>query len=334
MEDDNDFIPRSARLVEFEFRTSKMVEDSPAFQTIKADTIVLVKDFRLALKQQIMATLRIEIDLLKAEMYANLMKGLHICVTAHLISEQKRHNVHQIVSTIILHHFEELFEHTDMDKDDFYTYYKKEFDLPVFPIPNGTPTQDEPTAIDDKTVETPTATTLHRESLSCKFAILSTFTLPGRAYFKRTEDIEIELTLKKLHSDDSLEESTINTASRLNAETSVDTELLQSIIATEVATKTNKLNSELGQLKKKLSSLAPNSTPSNSAPVKSKRGRQKKAGGASSNKKKSQSKSPSSKPSNGRKKQGQQAGGHDNATSKKPRKQKKKPAKKKNGARK
>ena len=116
----------------------------------------------------------------------------------------------------------------------FILIIKKEFGLPVFPIPNGNPTQDEPTAIDNETVETPTATTLHKESLSCKFAILSTFTLTGRAYIKRTGDIEIELTLKKFHSDDSIEESTINTTSYLNTKTSAGTEILQSIIATEV----------------------------------------------------------------------------------------------------
>ena len=64
MDDDEDFIPRSARLVEFNFRTSKMVEDSPEFQTVKADTIILVKEFRFALKVKIMDTLRIEIALL------------------------------------------------------------------------------------------------------------------------------------------------------------------------------------------------------------------------------------------------------------------------------
>ena len=334
MEDDDDFIPRSARLVEFEFRTSKMVEDSPAFQTIKADTIVLIKDFRLALKQQIMATLKIEIEMLKTEMYANLMKGIHICVTAHLISEQKKLNVHKVVSTIVKHHFEELFAHTDMEISDFYNYYKKELNIPIFPFPDGTPTQVEPT---DMTEDIPVimnpATVFHRESLNSKFAIFSTFTLPGRAYFKRTEDIEIELSLKKLHSDDSLEEATINTADRLNAETSIDMELLQSIIASEVAAKTKKLNSEVGQLKKKLS-IPSSDTTSKSATSKNQRGRTKKQSGASSTKKKSRSKSPSSKPLNGRrKKPGPKAGDRDNATSKKPKKPKRKPVRKKNEAR-
>ena len=222
-----------------------------------------------------------------------------------------------------------------MDIDDFYIYYKKEFDIPVFPFPNGTPTQVEPTDMnEDDPVAVNPDTTLHRESLNCKFAILSTFTLPGRAYFRRTEDIEIELSLKKLHSDDSLEEATINTADRLNAETSIDMELLQSIIASEVAAKTKKLTSEVGQLKKKLSNAGANTTQPKSTTSKDQRGRQKKQSGASSTKKKSRSKSPSSKPPNGRrKKSGQQAGDHASATSKKPKKPNRKPARKKNGSR-
>ena len=89
MDDDSDFIPRSARLVNFEFRVTKKVENNPEFLVIKADTDTLVEEFRLALKQKIMQTLKIECDLLRTELYEHLCINLHLVVQAFLITEQK-----------------------------------------------------------------------------------------------------------------------------------------------------------------------------------------------------------------------------------------------------
>ena len=69
MDDDSDFIPRSARMVNFDFRVTKKVENSPEFLAIQADTNTLVQEFRQALKQKIKQTLKIEIDLLRTEFY-------------------------------------------------------------------------------------------------------------------------------------------------------------------------------------------------------------------------------------------------------------------------
>ena len=54
MDDDSEFIPRSARMVNFGFRVTKVVENSPEFLAIKADIDTLVLEFKLALKQQVM----------------------------------------------------------------------------------------------------------------------------------------------------------------------------------------------------------------------------------------------------------------------------------------
>ena len=54
MDDDSEFIPRSARMVNFGFRVTKVVENSLEFLAIKADTDTLVLEFKLALKQQVM----------------------------------------------------------------------------------------------------------------------------------------------------------------------------------------------------------------------------------------------------------------------------------------
>ena len=52
MEDENDFIPRSARLINFDFRVTKKVENSPEFLAIKTETDTLVLEFKMNLKQK------------------------------------------------------------------------------------------------------------------------------------------------------------------------------------------------------------------------------------------------------------------------------------------
>ena len=58
MENDDDFIPRSARLMNFEFMVSKQVECSEEFLGVKVETEALVKEFRLNLKGKIIEILK------------------------------------------------------------------------------------------------------------------------------------------------------------------------------------------------------------------------------------------------------------------------------------
>ena len=53
MDDDSEFIPCSARLVNLEFRVTKKVENNPEFLVIKTETDTLVLDFKLTLKAKI-----------------------------------------------------------------------------------------------------------------------------------------------------------------------------------------------------------------------------------------------------------------------------------------
>ena len=65
MEDDDDFIPRSARMVNFEFRVPKAVEVTEEFISINAETNILTNNFRLSLKEKVMETLALEIKLMR-----------------------------------------------------------------------------------------------------------------------------------------------------------------------------------------------------------------------------------------------------------------------------
>ena len=108
MKDDDDFIPRSARLSDFEFRCSKQVETSPEFLEVQAATNIMMQAFRLELKVKIMATLKMEIGILTQSLYENLARELHKIVQAKLLSEGKMAQPHVILSTILTNHWENL----------------------------------------------------------------------------------------------------------------------------------------------------------------------------------------------------------------------------------
>ena len=270
MDDDSDFIPCSARLVNFEFRVTKVVEIDPEFLVIKADTDTLVLEFKLALKQKIMKTLQLECRQLRAKLYENLCINLHLVVQAYLITEQLKLNPHKVISTIMHYNYKELFDHTDLDLDEFYSIYKSAHALPTFPFPldNLAPDNGTDIQIDLITQEAPNNATndAHTVCLPAKQIIIGAFTRPGTAYFARIEEIKIDISLKKLLTSNTLEESTDATKNRLDVEVSVDNELLEDMIQKKVNIRTKNLNSELGQLKKQIATLTKSNTTGTSTP--------------------------------------------------------------------
>ena len=143
MEDDAEFIPRSARLVNFEFRVSKEVEDSPEFVDINAETTGLMNDFKINLKHQITKVLEIEINFLQSHLYTNLMKQIYHVVQAILVSEGKAVSPHLIVSTFMHYHQEEFLAQTNIDLQEFNTKYKEVHALTRYPLPINTPLIDD-----------------------------------------------------------------------------------------------------------------------------------------------------------------------------------------------
>ena len=101
MEDDEDFIPRSARLVNFDFQVPKQVEASEEFQEVKAQTNQIIQEFRIHLKGKIIDALKIEILLLRKELYLNLVQQLHAIIQGKLLSDKKTTSAHLVLSTTI-----------------------------------------------------------------------------------------------------------------------------------------------------------------------------------------------------------------------------------------
>ena len=310
LDDDKDTLPRSVtRLVNFNFKVTKKVENNPEFLIIKADTDTIVQEFKLKMKEQVMQTLQLTCRMLREELYENLCINLHLITQAQLIADQSDLDPHQVMSTILHYHFVELFDYTDLTLDKLHEKYKDTHALPVFPFPiegtnttNPVPIDTEPdmqiVGADDPNPTVATddgqqqAIATRDACQPARLLILGVFTRPGTAYFDRAEAIKVDISLKKLLSTNTLEGATEATKERLDAETSVDTELLEEIVRKGVAAKTKNMNSELGQLKKQLAALT-NATKGNgtSTTKKSRRGLPS-ATGASTRKKKSTSRTP------------------------------------------
>ena len=257
MDDDSDFIPRSARLVNFEFRVTKKVENSPEFLAIQADTDTLVQEFRQALKQKIRQTLKIEIDLLRTEFYEHLCTSFHLVVQAFLITEQAALDPHKVVSTMTHYYFKDMWDQLDLELEEFYKVYKTTHALETFPFPIddlAPATEDEALDMDEENNREEASTT-RLTSIKAKTLIVGAFANPVLAYFTRIEEIKVDISLKKLHTSNTLEEATDATATRLDAEVSVNNDLLEDIIQKKVAARTKNLLSEIGQLKKQMATL-------------------------------------------------------------------------------
>ena len=294
MDDDPDYIPRSANLINFEFRVTKEVENHAEFFVIKADTDQIMQEFKEKIKRKIMQALQLECRLLRDKFCENICINLHLIVQAQLISDQSGLDPHKIVSTCLFYYFAELFEHTDLTIDELNEKYKSINALPVFPFTIETPTtigaMEVEATVTEEDVGALTAMKnkdLCQPSLQLLRGVLMR---PGAAYFAREEAIKIDISLKKLLKTDTLEEATEATKVRLDSETSVDSELLEALVQQKVATKTKNLNAELGQLKKQMAALTKSMPSGNKPPATKKLGRgQPATKGASKTKTKSKS---------------------------------------------
>ena len=279
MADDIEFIPRSARLVDFVFHVSKQVEASPEFLGVQAETNVMIADFRLDLKVKVMQTLQIQINLLRESLYKNLAKELFSIVQATLVSKNNKAKPHVIMSSVIYYHYDELMSEFDASKDEFCKLYKELHALPQFPLANAQPTDADATmqhvpgqtdpstdlvthdTIADEEPPGPApgqSIAIHDRDLArtCFQAITSVIRIPHANYFKREEEIEISISLKKLRTETETEDAAAAAKARLDLEESAPPELVKDLIRGQVSAENKNLKAELGQLKRQMAALS------------------------------------------------------------------------------
>ena len=147
--------------------------------------------------------------MLRTELYENLIHSVHLVVQANLIAEKKSLDPHKIISTIFHSNYEEMMDHTDLTQADFYNGYKKLHAITTFPIASRTnPAHADEEQMDDAPATQPIpqadaqqdAIRQRDDAVPSKALLLATFTRPAKAYFDRVDAIEIDISLKNLHT--------------------------------------------------------------------------------------------------------------------------------------
>ena len=118
-----------------------------------------------------------------------------------------------------------MLDHTDLPQDKFNSYYIS-VNAPNIPpllfqnnpthISNQEITQTSDSSKTQTSDDQQKAGQLRDEALPTKSLLLATFTQPVQTYFNRIEEVEIDISLKKLHNKNNLEEATDATKPRLN----------------------------------------------------------------------------------------------------------------------
>ena len=211
-----------------------------------------------------------------------------------------------IISLILHYHSAEFLKPFDISMPELCALYKTTHALAIFPLPSvqqhdetedtemlNDANDDDPTNSND-TDEPPgphpdqLQAIANRDLARISFdSVTSTIINPHMNYFHREEEIEIDISLKKmLHTSDT-EDAAAATKARLDLEESAPPELIKDLIRGQVDSDTKALKAQLGQLKRQISIL-------NGDPVNTRRGL-KKTGGASSPTKKVTKKQQTSK---------------------------------------
>ena len=131
MNTDKDFIPCSAR-IQFDFYMSKKAEETVEFKTLQDETMTLVNEFRLTLKNKIIKATEIEQDTMLEDLQITLCKATRVITESFIIASGKSYDKDRLVYTLMNSHSDCLLKHTNMNWNKFNTIYKSTFNNSYF----------------------------------------------------------------------------------------------------------------------------------------------------------------------------------------------------------
>jgi hypothetical protein len=123
MEEDLDYIPVSARSA-FKLQAWREAEATPEFAMLNSETVVMVKNLQLELKQQIIKNINLEFSVLTKIILKELCESLFIFVELFLESLGKNpENSHEMVLACLQLHSDIILKHVRMPSDEFTVLY-------------------------------------------------------------------------------------------------------------------------------------------------------------------------------------------------------------------
>ena len=264
IEDDEEFIPKSAR-VKFELKCSKLVEQDEEYISLAADTAIIVQTFQQDLRAKILSTSKLEVTALQKAVVEKF--ATHLCMTVKACfaceSTTVTVNTDKFINTL-LHVYEvQLLTHCGTDANAFRAIYQRVHTIEALPPPYVTslPTTSD---IEREDGSVQRVTTLPPAWLLSQLpniwrTIETTFITPWSIYLDVTKRNNVALD---------------DTAMLIDSEPPADPQVLNDLIAAKVSAATKKMTNEISGLKKALSK---NSKRDQSGADKKKSGRRGKA---------------------------------------------------------
>jgi hypothetical protein len=124
MEDDEEFIPRSAH-TEFSYKMSKKAEEKPEFIALQEDTFPLDIQIRKQLKTKVLAATKIELKVVQAEVLTDLAKAIRVTAQAFILQDGiDKQQVDRTVRTLLSRENVKLLKHMPGTHEEFLAAYK------------------------------------------------------------------------------------------------------------------------------------------------------------------------------------------------------------------
>ena len=243
-EDEGDGIPISAKVM-FKLNCSKLVEKDVEYLNLSEKSDTDVNDFRMTLRNNIIATIKIEEKAHKNATHAIFATQLRMLVKAALLCNDatKSTDVDKFVITILRLYHEKLLIHVKLTAEEFKDIYKKEHTLTDLPAPFVT------TLATDNDENPPPNSDFLNQILIVWRIVEEIFITPWNQYLSTEKRNTLELELKNLHDEFFKPKKNDDAAMIIDSETPVDPEIMKGIIKKEVNKANQKLSKEITSLK-------------------------------------------------------------------------------------
>jgi hypothetical protein len=286
MADDDNFIPRSAR-IDFVLKVSKRAEESPEFIALDEETSSIVEKFQKDLKEQIVKAAKIEITAIESDLKEHLAKSSRLIAKSFMIHDQDDSDVDDKVYILMDRFIVDLSINIPMAIDAFTAIYKKIHDIEAFPATQDAATMETGDSIvlnalrnrQQQRANIPPIVTKIKETME------AVFVSAWSQYKAQQQKNEIALDLKKPSTGFFTERATVDAITAVDNEVAADKQELKALIRQETRAEKQDLKKQLNELKQEISALK-------SAKNAEQRGR----GGASTKKTNQPSTTPSASP--------------------------------------
>ena len=138
MEDDPESFPRSvSKMKDFALRASLETSRTEEFNSLKEETNNIIENFKVTMKKQVLACLRLEIKNLRNHLHEQFVTAVHTFAQAQLVLTQDEEDPHNLITILFELEHDKLLKNIDLTGAAFDSKYQEIHNLDIFPQPYG-----------------------------------------------------------------------------------------------------------------------------------------------------------------------------------------------------